>query len=438
MKKLVVVLCALCFVFSVAGVVFAKGGAEGGEGEEAGVWGAKLMKRIEGRKDAPSGAPLTPTDFPAELLPGIDSPGAIPKKSYFVTYSNGDMNDLWRLNHVKDMEAWGNAYMDRFDMKFMWTNAGNNSPKQVSDIESLVALKPDLLIVSANESEPLSAIYEFCQEVEVPFITVDRGIAEPLAWTYDDDSYILHISMDFMWQGVVQGAAIVEYLNWKYGKPIGNVVELAGIPGSEPGIHRSIGLNMVLDQYPDIRIVATRPTEFDRKIAYETMSDWLQKFGPGEIDAVAGSFDEGNLGALQAIQEAGRDELVGPQFGIDAVLEFLEDIIKGETLITVETPPYFGMLAFEYGIRYLNGEDIPSLVMLPNRVYSSETPEKKEMLEKHIAMMKEHRKDFPLVEWGGQGVLSFDVSEYYPTNWIEDPSLVDLPKYNTDPPIQTP
>jgi len=439
MKKIIIVLVALCFAFSIAGALFASGGAEkGGAPEEKGAWGAKLQKRIEGRKDAPAAQPLTPTDFPADLLPGIDKPGALPKKQYFVTYSNGDMNDLWRLNHVKDMEAWGNAYMDRFGMKFMWTNAGNNSPKQVSDIESLVALKPDLLIVSANESEPLSAIYEFCQEVEVPFITVDRGIATPLAWTYDDDSYILHISMDFMWQGVVQGAAIVDYLNEKYGKPMGNVVELAGIPGSEPGIHRSIGLNLVLDQYPDIRIVATRPTEFDRKIAYETMSDWLQKFGPGEIDAVAGSFDEGNLGALQAIHEAGRDELVGDaQFGIDAVLEFLEDIIKKETRITVETPPYFGMLAFEYGIRYLNGEKIPSLVMLPNRVYSAATPEKKTLLEKHISLMKENRKDFPLVEWGGQAVFSYDVSKYYPKNWIEDPSLVDLPKYNTDPPIKT-
>jgi hypothetical protein len=76
--------------------------------------------------------------------------------------------------------------------------------------------------------------------------------------------------------------------------------------------------------------------------------------------------------------------------------------------------------------------------MLPNRVYSAETPEKKELLEKHISMMKENRKDFPLVEWGGQAVFSYDASQYYPTNWIEDPSLVDLPKYNTDPPVMTP
>jgi len=64
----------------------------------------------------------------------------------------------------------------------MWANAGNNSAKQVSDIESLLALKPDLLIVSANEAEPLSVIFGMCQELEVPLITVDRGIAKPLAW----------------------------------------------------------------------------------------------------------------------------------------------------------------------------------------------------------------------------------------------------------------
>jgi len=52
--------------------------------------------------------------------------------------------------------------------------------------------------------------------------------------------------------------------------------------------------------------------------------------------------------------------------------------------------------------------------------------------------MKENRKDFPLVEWGGQAVFSYDASEYYPENWIEDPSLLDMPKYNTDPPIEMP
>jgi len=105
--------------------------------------------------------------------------------------------------------------------------------------------------------------------------------------------------------------------------------------------------------------------------------------------------------------------------------------------MTVETPPYFGMLAFEYGIRYLNGEKIPDLLMLPNRVYFGEPQEKRAILDKHIGLMKQFRKDFPLIEWGGQAELSYDVAEYYPKNWMVDKSLLSKPKYVTDPPIKT-
>jgi len=442
-KVLIGILVLISVLFLSAGLGLAGGSKASGEKEKKAVekeapkeevFGAKLQKRLASRPPAKQAEPLTPSDFPTKFLPGIDKPGVVPKKRYFVVYSNGDMNDLWRLNHVKDMEAWGNRYNEQFGIKFMWANAGNNSAKQVSDIESLLALQPDLLILSANEAEPLSVIFEMCQELEVPFITVDRGIARPLAWEDPNDMYICHISMDFMYQGVVQGKKIVEYLTNKYGKPIGNVVELAGLAGSEPAIHRSIGLNLVLDNYPDIRIIASRPTAFDRKKSYEIMRDWLETYPPGSIDAVAGSFDEGILGALQAIKEAGRDELVGgPLFGIDGVKEFLENIVKGETNLTTECPPYFGMLAFEYGLRYLNGEKIPGLVMLPLRTYSRDNLD---ILKKHLELMEKYKKDFPLVEWGGHDQLSVDVSDVYPKNWVEDPSLLEKPYYQTDPPIE--
>jgi len=75
-------------------------------------FGSKLQERIAKREPAKQGEALTPADFPTKFLPGISKPGVVPKKKYFVVYSNGDMNDLWRLNHVKDMEAWGNRYND--------------------------------------------------------------------------------------------------------------------------------------------------------------------------------------------------------------------------------------------------------------------------------------------------------------------------------------
>jgi ABC-type sugar transport system substrate-binding protein len=130
--------------------------------------------RRPNRPDANPGNPVTPTDFPAKFLPGIEKPGVIPEKKYFIAFSNGDMNDLWRLTFVKDVENFANRYMEEFGIKFMWTNAGHNSAKQLADIESLLALKPDLLLMSANEREPLNVVKEMCDEQGVPLIILDR------------------------------------------------------------------------------------------------------------------------------------------------------------------------------------------------------------------------------------------------------------------------
>jgi len=378
------------------------------------------------REDANPGDPITPIDFPSNLLPGIDSPGVVPQKKYFIVYSNGDMGNTWRLNHVQDFESFGSKYTARFGIRFLWTNAGANSAQQVRDIKDLLDFKPDLLIFSANETEPLSEVYDLCQKAQVPFITVDRPI-KPNAWARDDDMYICHMSMDFMYQGVVQGKMVVDYLKNKYGKPIGNIVEIQGMPKSQPGLQRSQGLHLVLDSYPDIHIIGSKRADSGQKKAYEVMKSFLNTFKKGEIDAVVSAFDEGNLGALKAIREKGRTELIGPHFGIDAYIEAMKALEKGEIQMLCETPPYYGMLAFEYGIRYLNGEKIPSRIFLPNRVYDRDHLD---IVSKHVGLMVSQKKDFPLLEWGGQDKLIVDCSKYYPKSWIDDPSLEKLPAFD--------
>lgn len=393
----------------------------------------EAVKGVE-RAPAKQGEPITPTDFPTKLLPGIEKPGVIPDKQYFIVYSNGDMNDLWRLNHVTDMEKFGNMYAERFGIKFMWANAGNNSAKQLSDIESLLSMKPDLLIFSPNEAEPLAAVLDLCTELNIPFITVDRGIA---ATPSPDSMYKCSISMDFLYQGVAQGKMIVKYLTEKYGEPKGNVVELAGLAGSSPAIQRSQGLNLVFKDYPNIRIIESKPSDFDRKKSYEIMQDWLEKYPAGKIDAVAGSFDEGILGALEAIKEANRTELIGgPLFGIDGIKGMLKAIDIGEVNVTTESPPFFGMLAFEYGIRLLMGEEIPSYVMLPMRSWWKGDPKVEALLKEHLKYLDDKKMDFLPIEVGGQEILYIDVSDVYPKSWLEDPSLLELPYYQTEPPIE--
>jgi ribose transport system substrate-binding protein len=267
------------------------------------------------RPAAPKGDPITPTDFPAEFLPGIDSPGVVPAKKYFIAFSNGDMGDVWRRTFVMDIEAWALKYVERFDIKWLWTNAGNNSALQVSQAQTLLAMKPDLLFVSPNESEPLMPVIEQADAMGIPVIALDREFA--IKAEEEGDMYVQVQSMDYYLNGVATGVGILQDLEKKYGKPQGNVVELAGILGSSPGIQRSQGLHWVLDRYPDIRVIASRPGEFDRRKGYEQMRDLLEAYKPGQIDAVHVSCDAMGLGALRAINEKGRKELLGHIHGIE-------------------------------------------------------------------------------------------------------------------------
>ncbi len=391
--------------------------------------------------ESPSGEPadgeareskaVTPADFPRAFLPGIESPGVIPAREYLIAFSNGDMDDLWRICLLRDFEEIGRKYLEAFGVSVVVSTSGNDSGRQIEDIRQLLKLEPDLLIFSANESAPLAVVHEMCQKARVPYITVDRGVSNPSAWDSPDDMYVSHISVDFMKQGVIQGHCIAEYLKKKNGRPVGNVIELAGMPLSQPGKQRSQGLHLVLDSYPEIRVVESVSGRFDRDKGYDVMRKLLSKYEAGTIDAIGGAADVSCLGALQAAKESGRTDMIGPVFGIGAVVNFLEQIRDGGASVDVETTPYLAMIALEYGIRYLNGQSVPASVMLPVRVYRAG-----DLTDEHIKRMRNSGIAFPYIEWGGFAELNVDVKKYYPKSWIENVSLLKLPAFKTQPPVK--
>jgi galactofuranose transport system substrate-binding protein len=389
------------------------------------------------RDPAPKGEPITPRDFPAEFLPGITEPGAVPLKKYFIAFSNGDMGDVWRRTFTLDIEAWALKYVKTFDIKWIWTNAGNNSALQVSQAQSLLSMKPDLLFVSPNESEPLMPVLQMANKMKIPVIALDREFA--IKAEEPNDMYVQVQSMDYYQNGVATGLGILMDLKEKYGKPQGNVVEIAGILGSSPGIQRSQGLHWVLDNYPDIHIIASRPGDFDRRKGYEHMRDLLEAYKPGQIDAVHVSCDAMGLGALKAIQEKGRTELIGHVHGIDGDTPALQGILDGTYGTSHECSPYYGMTAFEYAIRYLNGEKIPARVMLPTRWFTAFTPERKAELQRLVTIAEDGNLPFPPLDAGGQVVLSIpDVKKVYGKPWWEDAAKTKVKSYTEAPPFKTP
>ncbi|MCL6087507.1 MAG: substrate-binding domain-containing protein [Actinobacteria bacterium] len=385
------------------------------------------------REDVTATEPVSPKGvFPEGFLTGIKDVGVIPLKKYFIAFSNGDMGDVWRKTFVQDMDEWGKKYVDKYGIKWVWSNSGNDSAKQLGQAESLVAQKPDILVISPNETEALTPILDTAAKANIPVIALDRELkADPGTGIYKSI-----LSMDYYLNGVADGAALVEQLTKKYGSPKGNVVELTGILGSSPGIQRSQGIRWVLKDYPDIRIIESRDASFDRQKGYTLMKDLLQTYKAGEIDAVVCGCDATGLGALQAIKEAGRNELLGYINGVDGDTAALEGILSGEYGSSHECSPYYGLPAFEYIIRYLNGEDIPTRIMMPTRwYYIDDDPVRKEALQKLVDYSKQNNLPFPPMFIGGQKELTNPV-KYYDKPWYEDKSKQDIEPFTTQSPIK--
>lgn len=115
----------------------------------------------------------------------------------------------------------------------------------------------------------------------------------------------------------------------------GNYVELVGAPSDNNAATRSNGYMTVLSQYPDLVAVGQEVANWDRTQGYDKMQALMQ--ANPEIQGVISGNDEMALGAIAALQEAGRLEgvVVG---GFDGSPDAVEAVKAGTLAYTVLQP----------------------------------------------------------------------------------------------------
>ena len=220
--------------------------------------------------------------------------------------------------------------------------AYDSNQKQIRDIESFIAEKVDLIIVSPNEAVPLTPVIEKAMQEGIPVVLVDRKTST--------SKYTAFVGADNFQIGKEVGVYTANLLNGK-----GNVVEIRGLKGSTPDMERHEGFISVIKNYPDIKIVYENDGGWLRSQAREKMTEALQK-NP-TIDLVFAHNDEMATGAHEAISVAsgikkpvilGIDALPGTEGGI-------QKVIKG-TIDATFIYPTGGEKAVQTAIRILKKE----------------------------------------------------------------------------------
>lgn len=246
---------------------------------------------------------------------------------------------------------------DEHGIELHVTDAQNDPTIQMKDIENLITKKPDAIIIDPCDSDAIVASVEACNAAGIPVFTMDRESK--------GGEVIAHIGYDAIKSGKIAGQYLADTLGGK-----GKIVELQGIMGTNVAQDRSAGFNEIISANPDMKIVATQVADFDRAKAMSVMENILQ--ANKEIDGLYAANDEMLLGALEAIEAAGRSKEI-VKIGCDAIDDTIEALKAGRVEATIAEPPFFlGKAILNTAFDYINGKSVEKYVILDNSLVTQE------------------------------------------------------------------
>lgn len=270
-----------------------------------------------------------------DFMEGVDL-----TKACKIGFSQGTLNHPWRVAMVEGNRTWAEEHLPNVNL--IITDGQNDSGKQVADVESLLAQSIDVLMISPLTAQALTPIVADAMAAGIPVVALDRKV------NTDVTSYITAQNEPIARQA---GQFFADQLEGK-----GNIVQIEGTAGASAAAERKSGFEETIAKYPDMKIVATQNADFLREPAAKFMEDVLQRFGPGEIDGVYAHNDEMALGALTAIEAAGRlDEIMVT--GLDGQNNAIQAVKDGKLFATF-TFPFVAPEGIQYAYRVCIGDDM--------------------------------------------------------------------------------
>ncbi|WP_460887933.1 sugar ABC transporter substrate-binding protein [Promicromonospora xylanilytica] len=248
--------------------------------------------------------------------------------------------------------AWldgGDAFAEQVGLTQERLTYDGDSTRQQEQISQLLAGDTECLVMNIlpNGDSDTPPIVEGAQEAGAYLVTQWNKPAD-LAVT-DYDSWLSHITYDGVESGKQIGDALAEAIGGS-----GGIVALQGILDTGAAKDRFAGLEESLAGNPDVELLDDQTANFSRAEALEVTKTLLTKHGD-DVKGIWAANDDMALGALEALQQAGRDDVA--VVGIDAVPDALTAIEDGTMTATVSSDgPWQGGIGLAIGYCVATGE----------------------------------------------------------------------------------
>ena len=253
-----------------------------------------------------------------------------------------------------------------FDLRF--SDAQQKQENQIKALRSFIAQGVDVIAFSPVVETGWDNVLREAKAAGIPVVLTDRAVS-----VADDSLYATLVGSDFVEEGRRAARWVIEDSEGKQG-PI-RIVELQGTVGSAPANDRMRGFKEVIDGDSRFQIVRSQSGDFTRARGKEVMEAFLKAEGDG-IDVLFAHNDDMAIGAIQAIEEAGRKPGTDIRIvSIDGVRGAFEAMKAGKLNATVECNPLLGPQLADLIREVHAGREVPKRVMVEEGVFTQDQAE---------------------------------------------------------------
>jgi simple sugar transport system substrate-binding protein len=272
----------------------------------------------------------------------------------------GDEN-AWRTAETQSMKS--EAQKRGVDLSF--ANAQGDKEKQINSVRSFVVQRVNAIILAPKDETGWDPVLKEARDAKIPVILVDRGVGA------DPSLYATLIASDF----VQEGQRVAQWLvdDTKVQNEV-NIVELEGTAGAAPAIDRKKGFDEEIAKHPNMHILASQDGNFTREQGKKVMTNFLLTLDKDKINVVYAHNDDMALGAIQAIEAAGKKPGSDIKvLSIDGIHDGLQAILDGKINCIVECNPLLGLAAFDAVAAAQKGETLPKRQTQTDAIFDQKT-----------------------------------------------------------------
>jgi ABC-type sugar transport system substrate-binding protein len=262
-------------------------------------------------------------------------------------FSQVGSESAWRVANtksVKESAAAAGIVLDFQDGKQRQEN-------QIEAIRHFIDAKVDVIAFSPVVESGWDAVLQQAKDANIPVILTDRAID-----TTDTSLYKTLLGSNFVAEGHKAGEWLVD--RYRGHRGLVKIAEIEGTTGSAPANDRRAGFADAIKADPNLTVIDSRDGDFTRAKGEQVMQGFLRKYP--KIDVVYAHNDEEGLGAIDAMQAAGRHPGTDiTVITVDATRGGLTALAAGKINFVVECNPLLGPQLMDLVKKAAVGQTLP-------------------------------------------------------------------------------